>query len=126
MANNYEDSAGLNVNNHYGPRDSGGTEGVSKTEGVSNEFTINFSDTNLDLGFPVQLATQPSLWVTKSDISQLVGTITTQTIGGVNIAAATPEAPVEIDSTNTGVIVFTGVTGGLALIGYNKYSTVQA
>ena len=127
MANNFEDSAGLNVNNHYGPRDSGGTEGVTKTEGVNNEFTLNLTDTNLDFGFPVQLATQPSLWVTKADISQATGATGVVTIGGVAVEGATPEAPVEIASGNTGVIVVAGpATDGLVLIGYNKYSTVQA
>lgn len=117
----YEDSAGLNVNNHYGPRNSGGTEGVTKTEGVMNEFAKDLDSTGLSFGFPVPGTGKPSLYVTEVDISQVTGTVTAQTIGGVDVSGATPEAPVEIAPGNTGVIVLTGATGGTALMKYKKY-----
>ncbi len=120
----YENTAGLGVNNHYGPRASGGTEGVAKTEGVNNEFVKDLDEAGLAFGFPVPSATQGSNWVTECDISQAAGTVTAQTIGGVDISGATPEAPVEIDSTNTGVIAMTGSTGGLVLIKFKKYPRV--
>ena len=117
----YENSAGLGVSNHYGPRVSGGTEGVVGTKGVDNEFVMGLDVSGLSFGFPTPLETQASYWVTEVDISQVVGTVSAQTIGGVNVAAATPEAPVEVDSTNTGIIALTGATGGQVLIKFKKY-----
>ena len=36
----FENSAGINVSNHYGPRTSGQTSGVIKTEGAKNTLSI--------------------------------------------------------------------------------------
>ena len=120
----YEANTGLGVNNHYGPRDTGGTEGIVKSEGVDNEFMQDLDETGLSFGFPVPLATQESYFVTEVDTSQVTGTVTAETIGGVDVSSATPEAPVEIDDTNTGVVVLTGSTGGKVLIKYKKYAKV--
>lgn len=117
----FESNTGLGVNNHYGPRDTGGTEGVTRTEGVLNEWAKDLDATGLAFGFPVPKTGDASVWVTACDISQATGTVSAQTVGGVDISGATPEAPVEIASTNTGVVVFTGATGGLAMINFNKY-----
>jgi hypothetical protein len=122
MANKYESGSGLNVNNHYGPRTTGGTEGLVKTEGVSNEFMEDLDNTDLSFGFPF---TDGTAWVTEVDVSQLGGTITAITIGGVDVTAATPEAPVQIPAANSGVIVYTGSNGtGKSLIKFKKYSLV--
>ena len=121
----FENSAGLGVNNHYGPRVSGGTEGIVGTLGVDNEFVSGAVDgSGLAFGFPVPLETQSSYWVTEVDVSQVTGTVSAQTIGGVDVSGATPEAPVEVDYTNTGVIVLTGGTGGKVLIKFKKYPKV--
>lgn len=119
----FESNTGLNVNNHYGPRDTGGTEGIVKTEGVSNEFMQDLDAGGLSFGFPVPLTGQDSYYVTEADVSLAGGTITAITIGGVDVTAATPEAPVEIPAGNTGVVVLTGGDGtGKYLIRYKKYS----
>lgn len=117
----YENSAGLGVDNHYGPRVTGGTVGVTKTEGVLNEFLKDLEVTGPITTFPVPYTGKASYWVTEVDISQVEGTVTVQTIGGVDVSGATPEAPVEIAPGNTGVIVLTGQTGGKVLIKYKKY-----
>jgi len=118
----FEDSAGINVSNFYGPRDSGGTEGTVKTEGVMNEYMEAPASTDqIGFGFPV---TDGSAYVTECDVSQLTGVITAQTIGGVDISAATPEAPVQVPNANTGVVAMTGATAGTVLIKYKKYSKV--
>jgi len=115
----YESNTGLGVATQYGSRAAGGTEGVVKTEGVRNEFLEDLDADQLDFGFP---STDGSAWVTMADVSQLGGTITAISIGGVVVTAATPEAPVNIPAGNTGVIVYTGSDGsGKALIAYNKY-----
>ena len=116
MANTYEDGSGLNVNNHYGARTTGGTEGVTRTDGTNNEFKIDLDNTDLSFGFPV---TNGSAYVTIVDFTPSNGT--TFTIGGVNVAAATDAAPVQIPNANTGVIVTNG-TAGRILVTYNKYA----
>lgn len=122
----YENSAGLNVNNHYGPRVTGGTEGVVSTHGNRNEFLKDLDVDGLGFGFPVPYTGQPSYWVTMVDTSQVDGTVSAETIGGVDVSGATPEAPVEIPPGNSGEIVLTGATGGEVLIAYNKYSLPSA
>lgn len=116
----YESNTGLGVNNHYGPRDTGGTEGVTRTEGVQKEWTKDLA-AGLSFGFPSPKTGDASVWVTSCDISQLTGTVTAQTVGGVDISSATQEAPVEIVAANTGVVVLTGATAGKVLITYKQY-----
>lgn len=119
MANKFESGSGLNVNNHYGAFTTGGTEGVVKTEGVGNEFMIDLDNTDLELGFPVGTN---SIYVTFTDDTLATG-LTSLTIGGVEVIAASSLTPVEIPSSNTGVIV-TDATAGKILVSYNKYSLV--
>lgn len=115
----YEANTGLNVNNHYGPRPTGGTEGVVRTAGVVNEFFQDLDEDGLSFGFPV---TDGTAYVTEADVSLAGGTITAILIGGVDVTAATPEAPVLIPDANTGVIVLTGGdSSGKYMIGYKKY-----
>lgn len=115
----FENSAGLGVSNHYGPRATGGTEGVAKTEGTINEFFQDLDGEGIAFGFPV---TDGSAYVTEADVSLAGGTITAVTIGGVDVTAATPEAPVQIPAANTGVVALTGGDGtGKYMIGYKKY-----
>lgn len=46
----YENSAGIDVSNHYGPRVTGQTGGVIKTEGGKNQLSIQFGGE--DMGSP--------------------------------------------------------------------------
>jgi hypothetical protein len=120
MSNTYSNGSGLNVNNQYGARTTGGTEGIVSTKGTSNEFMQDLDNTSLAFGFPVVNGTA---YVTEADVSLAGGTITAVTIGGVDVTAATPEAPVLIPAANTGVIVLTGGNGtGKYLIGFKKYA----
>lgn len=115
----FESNTGLNVNNHYGPRAVGGTEGVTRTDGVNNEFMVELSEDGLDFGFPV---TDGSAYVTIVDVTP--GNATTFTIGGVNVVAATDAVPIQIPDANTGVIVTDGTTGSV-LVTYNKYAVLK-
>jgi hypothetical protein len=114
----YESNTGLGVNNHYGERPTGGTEGEVKTEGSLFEFHKELDETGLAFGFPI---VNGQAWITESDVSQVDGTVTVETIGGVDVSSATPEAPVNIPALNTGVIVLTGGTGGQVMFKYKKY-----
>lgn len=113
----YEDSAGLNVHNHYGPRVTGGTRGVFKTEGYKYEYVWNLEDAGLPFLFPVPPG---GCEVTQVDIFFDEGTTTAVSIGGVAIIAATEAAPVAIAANNTGVLAQTGATGGLIVIHYRN------
>lgn len=114
----FENSAGIGVSNHYGARAVGGTEGVTNTLGTVKEFYVNLTGEGLDFGFPI---TNGTAYVIECDISQVSGTVSAQTIGGVDISGATSEAPVQIPAANSGVVALTGGTGGKALIKYKVY-----
>lgn len=113
----YEDSAGLNVSNHYGPRSSGGTQGVYKTEGYYNEFVWNLDGDTLPVLFPRNVE------VVGVDETFVTGNVTVLTVGGVDVLTATEAAPVGIVPTNTGVLSQTGGTAGYIVI---RYKTAPA
>jgi hypothetical protein len=115
----YEVTSGLGVNSQYGPMEIGGTEGVLKTRGYRNEFTVNFDADTIPVKFPVG----NGVWVTGVDATFSTGAITVATIGGVDVSAATDAAPVELDEANTGVVVITGPTAGTVVI---EYKNVQS
>jgi hypothetical protein len=108
----FENSAGLGVNNYYGPRDSGGTQGVYNTMGYDAEFVWDIA-----AGLPVKFPT--NVEVTGVDLTFNTGTaVTALTIGGVAVIAATEAAPVGIVTANTGVLAKTGGTAGTIIIRY--------
>lgn len=113
----FENSAGLNVSNHYGPRASGGTQGVYKTEGYYNEFVWNLDGDNLPVVFPRNVE------VIGVDETFVTGDVTALTIGGVSVLLATEAAPVAVVSANTGVLAQTGGTAGYIVI---RYKTAPA
>lgn len=113
----YESNTGLNVNNHYGPRDSGGTQGVYKTEGYYNEFVWNLDRENIDVLFPRNVE------VIGVDETFVTGDVTALAVGGVSVIAATEAAPVAVVSANTGVLTQTGGTAGYIVI---RYKTAPA
>lgn len=109
----FENSAGLGVNNHFGPRTTGGTQGVYNTDGYEGEFTWEIGE---DLGslFPRNVE------VIGVDQTFATGTITALTIGGVDVIAATEAAPVGVVPANTGVLAQTGGTDGVVVVKYKK------
>lgn len=113
----YESNTGLNVSNHYGPRGTGGTRGVFKTEGYEYTYVWNLEDTGLPFTFPVYPG---GVKVVEVDDSFAEGTVTALTIGGVAVFAATEAAPVTIPEGNTGVLAQTGGTGGLLVIRFRN------
>lgn len=115
----YENTAGLGVNNHYGPRDTGGTEGVIKTEGTMNEYAINLDGEGpLGLPFPVGSGVE----VIGIDNNKVTGTTTTVTIGGTAVQGATEGSPVSIPSSNSGNVNITGTaSAGTLLIKFKRY-----
>lgn len=110
----FENTAGLNVRNWYGPRKTGGVRGFIKTEGYRNDFEVDLTIVGIPFIHPIA---KGGIWVTKVDTSFVTGTVTALTIGGVNVFAATDAAPVFLAQANTGVIVVTGGTAGPIIIG---------
>lgn len=114
----FESNTGLGVSNYYGARDSGGTQGVYKTEGYYNEFVWELSGSVLPVKFPrnVEVIGVDETFSTGTDITAL-------TIGGVSVIAATEAAPVAIVTANTGVLAKTGGSAGYVVI---RYKTAPA
>lgn len=118
----YEDSAGLNVHNHYGPRHTGGEQGVHKTEGFENEYVVDGASQGLEYLFP----RGGGVFVYKIDDTYAIGTVTDVTIGGLSVMAATETTPIHIPYTNTGEVVVTGLTGGRLVIYFKKSAGYEA
>lgn len=113
----YEDSAGLGVHNHYGPRTSGGEEGVFLTDGKSNEYIVELPSAGLDAnGIPK--AASGNVYVTAIDLNFVTGTVTHIAVGGVAVYDSTTPVtlPVHLPADNTGKVVVTGGTDGSAVI----------
>lgn len=119
----YENSAGLGVHNHYGPRETGGGQGVFKTEGYLYEYVIDFDGERLNFDF---VNYPDGIWVYEVDTKFAVGTLGTLTIGGTNIKAAVPATPVKVTPTSNArddllqPIVATGLTGGKLTIRFKN------
>ena len=113
----YESKTGLNVNNHYGARNTGGTRGIVKTVGTYNEFSTTVPLTGtIDFKFPVLKGVK----VVGFYAGDATGTLSALTIGGVNVFAATDAAPVALAAGNTGVISQTGLTAGELVIKFTR------
>jgi uncharacterized protein YjdB len=112
----YENSAGLNVTNQYGPRTTGGARGVYEVDGYKNEFVVDGVDVGIQYVFP----RGDGIRVYYIDKTFAVGTITSIKIGGIEVNGATDAAPVRLYKENVGTIVVTGMTGGKLIIGYKN------
>jgi hypothetical protein len=111
----FENSAGLDVSNHYGPRAVGGNQGVIGTEGMKNEAAVNFdSDQLVKVEIPVG-----------SVITQIVeefstGAVTAATVGAVDVAAATGAEAAYVATPLGGELTITGPTAGTVHVYYIK------
>ena len=112
----FENSAGINVSNHYGVRTTGGTDGNIKTEGTYNEYVFDLGSEKIGFPFPVLAGCK----VVGVDKTYATGTVTAIAIGGVSINAASEGSPVTIADTSTGVITQTGGTAGKVIIKYKR------
>lgn len=79
----YEANSGLGVNNHYGPRKSGGAIGEIETDGLTNrQFVLNLDAPHL----PVEFPRTAKCYVTGFDTVFTTGTVTSLKIGDIEIA----------------------------------------
>ena len=112
----FENSAGLNVTNQYGPRTTGGARGVFKTEGFRNEFVID----GVSVGIQYLYPRGDGIKVYNIDKTFAVGNVTSIKIGGIEVSGATPTAPITLTKENTGEIVVVGLTSGKLLVEYKN------
>ena len=112
----FENSAGLNVNNHYGPRVVSKTVGTIKTEGRTYEASIDIDPDTLNNGGPVlvDIDIPASSIIEEAYVSVteafalggttptiLVGTDTSEVTNGLVISEAQAEAVGTYDVTST-------------------------
>lgn len=104
MTDKYENSAGLGVNNHFGPRGTGRTLGTIKTEGAKNQLTIDIDINSIvdgvtigDVYLPagalvssayVEITEAFAIAGTTPDAEITVGTETSEAANGVAITEA--------------------------------------
>jgi hypothetical protein len=107
----YENSAGLGVNNFYGPRTATGAQGPDESSGVLNQFVWQY-----DAGALINNRFQIPAGSAIQDVMKPAG-ITAVTVGGTAVTAATWAAPVIAG----GAVAVTGATtGDKVIITYQK------
>lgn len=105
----YENSAGLNVHNHYGPRTATGASGVDTSQGIVKQFVWFYdSAALLDDRFPIP-AGSVVLDVNKP------ASVSAVSVGGTAVHSATWAAPVPASGA---VAVSGAVTGDQVIITY--------
>ena len=108
----YENTAGLGVNNFYGPRTATGAQGPDESSGVLNQFVWEYDSTATGLlnRFPIPAGSAIQDVMKPSNVTAV-------TVGGTAVTAATWAAPVIAG----GVVALTGaVTGDKVIITYQK------
>ena len=110
----FENSAGLGVNNHYGQRKIGGTQGTYKTEGGGNEATINYDGDAL--GFKVEVPAGALVTEVLDDFA--TGVITVATVGVVDISGANGAVANYVAVPLGGTLTVTGPTAGRVVVKY--------
>lgn len=113
-------NTGLGVPVHYGARTREDTGGVTKTEGVMNEWEKIVRSDGTATGFPIPSLEQVGVLVTEADTTKITGSPSGVTIGVVDVTDATPESPVSISPFDSGLVDVDGATGGRVLIKYKS------
>jgi hypothetical protein len=110
----FENSAGLGVSNHYGPRNVGGFDAVKKTSGLTYEAVINFDGDDL----PLKLVVPAGAIVTNVKDDFATGTASVATVGAVDISAADGTTATRVPVTLGGDLTVTGPTAGSVIVEY--------
>ena len=107
----FESNTGLGVDNHYGPRPVGGTQGVIGTEGMKNEVSVNF-----DYGSPMKVVLPAGSVVTQIVEEFNTGAVSAATVGAVDIAAANGTEVTYVAVPLGGDLTITGPTAGSVVV----------
>jgi len=105
----YENSAGLGVNNFYGPRTAVGARGPDVSSGVLNEYVWFYDTATTNLGGAFLIPAGSAV----VDVNA-PSNVTAVTIGGTAVQGATWAAPVTV--TTGGAPVVTGATAGQRIV----------
>jgi hypothetical protein len=108
----YEDSAGINVKNHYGPRAVGGAMGVARTEGIKNEVSVNFDGDAFD--FLVEIPAGAVVTHVLEEFS--TGAVSAATVGVVDISGADGAEANYVAVPVGGELTITGPTAGTVIV----------
>ena len=140
----YESNTGIDVSNHYGPRNTGGAIGGIKTEGAIKELSIDITGEMLNSSFrPEAILPAGSLpTLAYIDVSEvfvmggtsptiLVGTSGSEATNGCVVSEAIAEAvgTVDITATLTGTwnaSLAAATTVGVAMGGTSPTATATA
>lgn len=104
----YENTAGLGVNNHYGPRASAATAGGNAGNDIKRTSAYTIED-----GFEVTGYVPANAIITGYHTFDLTGAVTAATVGGVSVTGASTTAVFA-----SGELVVTGITAGKVLVEY--------
>lgn len=104
------------VSNHYGARNVGNVEGVTRTAGADNEAVMNFDGDALDL--PIFIPAGSYVYDIAEDAA--TGAISTATVGGTDISGAGGTSGGTTDPLVVGPVggelVITGPTAGSVIV----------
>lgn len=117
----FENSAGLSVSNHYGARKTGGFQGAKKTSGLTYEATINFDGDAL----PFKVVIPAGAIVTHINDGFITGTVSTATVGAVDVAGADGAEANYVDVPVGGDLTITGPTAGSVIVEYQFTASSQ-
>lgn len=108
----YENSAGLNVHNHYGPRVSGGSAGVERTTDSLNTLSVQLSGASLNQGF-ISTLTVPE----KAKFLRAYLTVDEPITGATTVDIGEGDDPavngIRLTAANLGTVGVVDVTEGL-------------
>lgn len=106
------------VSNHYGVRNVGNVDGVTRTAGADNEAVVNFDGDTLSQ--PVNIPADSYVYAFVTDFA--TGAVTTATVGGTDISGAGGTSGGTTDPLVVGPVdgelIVTGPTAGSVIVYY--------
>lgn len=99
----FESNTGLNVSNHYGPRDTGGEKGVYTSQDSRSIYTIDVPETGLVQDIPVKAGA-----IIENVEAHGTAVVTTLVVGVQDISLATWGTPVVVTDDGNLEGTFTG------------------
>lgn len=99
----YESNTGLNVSNHYGPRDTGSEKGAYTSQDSRTIYAIDVPESGLVQDIPVKAGA-----IVENVETHGTAVVTTLVVGAQDISAATWGTPVTVTTDGNLEGTFTG------------------
>lgn len=106
------------VSNHYGARDTGGEQGVTKTEGAMYESIVSFPLTDGPL-YDTQQIPAGAIVMEIVEVG-LTGAVATATVGALDISTAVGTQATYVTVVTAGDLAVTGPTAGKVVVKWQK------